>query len=197
MTKKQITWAVIAGIILLLIFFMWSGYNKLVNFDELSKNKWANVESDYQRRSDLIPNLVNTVKGVANFEKNTLKEVVEARASATQIKVNPDDLTPAKIEQFQKAQGQISNALGKLLMITENYPQLKATESFRDLQAQIEGTENRIKVSRNDFNESIKDYNRAMRRFPTIIVAKLLDFNMKGYFQAESGAEKAPEVKFE
>ncbi len=184
------------GILFILIIFLWSGYNSLVRLDESVKAKWANVESDYQRRSDLIPNLVNTVKGSANFEQKTLTDVIAARASATQLKVSADDLSPAKIEAYQKAQGQLSSALGKLLMITENYPQLRATEGFRDLQVQIEGTENRIKVSRNDFNDIVKDYNRKARSFPTVIIAKLMSFDVKGYFQAAEGAEKAPEVKF-
>ncbi len=184
------------GILFILIIFLWSGYNSLVRLDESVKAKWANVESDYQRRSDLIPNLVNTVKGSANFEQKTLTDVIAARASATQLKVSADDLSPAKIEAYQKAQGQLSSALGKLLMITENYPQLRATEGFRDLQVQIEGTENRIKVSRNDFNDIVKDYNRKARSFPTVIIAKLMSFDVKGYFQAVEGAEKAPEVKF-
>ncbi len=184
------------GILFILIIFLWSGYNSLVRLDESVKAKWSNVESDYQRRSDLIPNLVNTVKGSANFEQKTLTDVIAARASATQLKVSADDLSPAKIEAYQKAQGQLSSALGKLLMITENYPQLRATEGFRDLQVQIEGTENRIKVSRNDFNDIVKDYNRKARSFPTVIIAKLMSFDVKGYFQAAEGAEKAPEVKF-
>ncbi len=184
------------GILFILIIFLWSGYNSLVRLDESVKAKWANVESDYQRRSDLIPNLVNTVKGSANFEQKTLTDVIAARASATQLKVSADDLSPAKIEAYQKAQGQLSSALGKLLMITENYPQLRATEGFRDLQVQIEGTENRIKVSRNDFNDIVKDYNRKARSFPTVIIAKLMSFDVKGYFQVAEGAEKAPEVKF-
>lgn len=184
------------GILFILIIFLWSGYNSLVRLDESVKAKWSNVESDYQRRSDLIPNLVNTVKGSANFEQKTLTDVIAARASATQLKVSADDLSPAKIEAYQKAQGQLSSALGKLLMITENYPQLRATEGFRDLQVQIEGTENRIKVSRNDFNDIVKDYNRKARSFPTVIIAKLMSFDVKGYFQAVEGAEKAPEVKF-
>ncbi len=184
------------GILFILIIFLWSGYNSLVRLDESVKAKWANVESDYQRRSDLIPNLVNTVKGSANFEQKTLTDVIAARASATQLKVSADDLSPAKIEAYQKAQGQLSSALGKLLMITENYPQLRATEGFRDLQVQIEGTENRIKVSRNDFNDIVKDYNRKARSFPTVIIAKLMSFDVKGYFQVAEVAEKSPEVKF-
>jgi LemA protein len=145
---------------------------------------------------DLIPNLVNTVKGAANFESSTLEKVIAARASATQVKIDPDKLTPENIEKYQAAQGQISQALGKLLMITENYPQLRATESFRDLQSQLEGTENRITVERQKFNEIVQDYNSYVRKIPQVIYAGWFGFEKKGYFEADKGAEKAPEVKF-
>jgi LemA protein len=154
------------------------------------------VQSDYQRRADLIPNLVNTVKGEANFEQGTLTKVIEARASATQMKIDPKDLTPEKLEQFQAAQGQLSQALGRLLVVTENYPNLRANEAFRGLQAQLEGTENRIKTARNDFNDAVKDYNVKVRRFPMNIFAGFFGFRPKEGFKAEVGAEKAPEVKF-
>src|SRR5947208_6920675 len=143
-----------------------NGYNKLVNQDEAVQKSWNNVQSDYQRRADLIPNLVNTVKGEANFEQTTLQNVIQARASATQIKVDPKDLTPEKVQQFQQAQGQLSMALGRLLAVAENYPTLRANDAFRGLQAQLEGTENRIKVSRNDFNAAVQDYNVKVRTFP-------------------------------
>lgn len=184
---------------LLVIFFFWgcNGYNGLVKQDEVVKNAWNNVQSDYQRRADLIPNLVNTVKGEANFEQTTLQNVIEARSKATQMKVDPENLTPEKIKEFQAAQGQLSQALGRLLMITENYPNLKANEAFRNLQAQLEGTENRIKVARNDFNAAVKDYNVKVRSFPMNILAGTFGFSQKEGFTAEQGSEKAPEVKFE
>ncbi len=173
------------------------GYNNMVQLDENVKGKWGNVQSEYQRRSDLIPNLVNTVKGEANFEKSTLDAVVSARARATQLTVNPDDLTPEKLQQFQAAQGQLSQALGRLLMVTENYPNLRANDAFRGLQTQLEGTENRIKVARNDFNQSVQEYNSVVRKFPNNLYAGIFGFGQKGYFEAEAGSERAPEVKFE
>jgi LemA protein len=184
---------------LLLIFLFWgcNGYNGLVKQDEVVKNAWNNVQSDYQRRADLIPNLVNTVKGEANFEQTTLQNVIEARSKATQMKVDPENLTPEKIKEFQAAQGQLSQALGRLLMITENYPNLKANEAFRNLQTQLEGTENRIKVARNDFNTAVKDYNVKVRSFPMNLLAGMFGFSQKEGFTAEQGSEKAPEVKFE
>lgn len=186
----------IVGIVL--IFFVWgcSGYNKLVKLDEGVKNKWANVQSDYQRRSDLIPNLVNTVKGEANFEQQTLTNVVEARAKASQMKIDPENLTPEKLKEFQAAQGQLSQALGRFLMITENYPNLKANAAFQKLQDQLEGTENRIKVARNDFNEAVKQYNMKVRSFPMNMLSGMFGFSKKEGFAAEAGADKAPEVKF-
>jgi LemA protein len=184
---------------LLLIFLFWgcNGYNGLVKQDEVVKNAWNNVQSDYQRRADLIPNLVNTVKGEANFEQTTLQNVIEARSKATQMKVDPENLTPEKIKEFQAAQGQLSQALGRLLMITENYPNLKANEAFRNLQTQLEVTENRIKVARNDFNAAVKDYNVKVRSFPMNLLAGMFGFSQKEGFTAEQGSEKAPEVKFE
>lgn len=173
-----------------------SGYNSLVNQDESVKNAWNKVQSDYQRRSDLIPNLVNTVKGEANFEQTTLQNVIQARASATQVKIDPTNLTPDKIKQYQQAQGQLSQALGRLLMVSENYPTLRANEAFRGLQVQLEGTENRIKTARNDFNDAVQSYNVQVRSFPMNIFAGMFGFKQKDGFQAEAGAEKAPSVKF-
>lgn len=167
-----------------------------VGLQENVNEKWGKVQSAYQRRSDLIPNLVSTVKGEANFEQTTLTNVVEARAKATQMQVNANDLTPEKLQQFQQAQGQISQALGKLLSITENYPNLKANEAFRGLQAQLEGTENRINVARNDFNETVKDYNSKIKAFPNNVYSGWFGFKERSYFQAEAGSEKAPQVKF-
>jgi LemA protein len=196
MSTKNITLLVIAGLVLILGYTGCNGYNGLITQDENVNNAWNKVQSDYQRRADLIPNLVNTVKGEANFEQGTLTKVIEARASATQMKIDPKDLTPEKLEQFQAAQGQLSSALGRLLVVTENYPNLRANEAFRGLQAQLEGTENRIKTARNDFNDAVKDYNVKVRRFPMNIFAGIFGFKAKEGFKAEAGAEKAPEVKF-
>jgi LemA protein len=171
-------------------------YNSMVQMDEDVKAKWGAVESQYQRRADLIPNLVATVKGVANFEKSTLVDVTEARAKATSIQVDPTKLTPETIQKYQAAQGQLSTALGRLLVASENYPQLKANENFTALQAQLEGTENRINVARLDFNSSVQAYNSKIRSFPANITAKMFGFTEKGYFQAEAGANKVPTVQF-
>lgn len=196
MSTRNIVLISIVAFILLLGGCGCSGYNGLVQQDQNVKSKWANVESDYQRRSDLIPNLVNTVKGAANFEQQTITQVIEARSKATQTTVNASDLSPEKIAAFQKAQGQLSGAIGRLLVSVERYPELKATEAFRDLQAQLEGTENRIKVSRNDFNAAVQDYNTSVKKFPMVLFSGMFGFNEKGYFTAEAGAEKAPTVDF-
>lgn len=171
-------------------------YNNMVQMDENVKAKWGAVESQYQRRADLIPNLVNTVKGVANFEKSTLTDVTEARAKATSIQVDPTKLTPETIQKYQASQGQLSTALGRLLVASENYPTLKANENFSALQAQLEGTENRINVARLDFNTAVQEYNSKIRSFPANLTAKMFGFSEKGYFQAEAGAAKAPTVQF-
>lgn len=171
-------------------------YNSMVKLDENVKSKWGVVQSQYQRRADLIPNLVNTVKGAANFEKGTLTAVTEARAKATSVQVDPTKLTPESIKAYQAAQGELSAALGRLLSVTENYPDLKANENFRDLSAQLEGTENRINVARLDFNQAVQDYNSKIRAFPANLTAKMFGFSEKGYFTAEAGAEKAPKVEF-
>jgi LemA protein len=172
------------------------GYNSMVKLDEDTKGKWGAVQSQYQRRADLIPNLVATVKGVANFEKSTLVEVTEARAKATSIQVDPTKLTPETIQKYQQAQGQLSTALGRLLVASENYPQLKANENFTNLQVQLEGTENRINTARLDFNTSVQNYNSKLRSFPTNLTAKMFGFSPKGYFESEAGADKAPKVEF-
>ena len=171
-------------------------YNSMVKMDENVKAKWGIVQAQYQRRSDLIPNLVAAVKGAANFEKSTLTDVINARAKATSVQVDPTKLTPESIKAFQAAQGQLSSALGRLMVVTENYPQLKTNENFLGLQAQIEGTENRITVARKDFNDAVQEYNTKIRSFPANITAKMFSFTEKGYFQAEAGADKAPKVKF-
>jgi len=171
-------------------------YNTLVQQDETVKNAWNRVQSDYQRRADLIPNLVNTVKGEANFEQTTLTKVIEARASATQMKVDAADLTPEKLQQFQAAQGQLSQALGRLLVVSEQYPNLRANDAFRGLQAQLEGTENRIKTARNDFNDAVQKYNVQVRKFPANIFAGMFGFRVRQGFAADAGSEKAPNVQF-
>ena len=168
----------------------------MVQMDENVKAKWGAVESQYQRRADLIPNLVNTVKGVANFEKSTLVDVTNARARATSIQVDPTKLTPETIQKFQAAQGQLTGALSRLLVASENYPQLRANDNFTALQAQLEGTENRINIARLDFNSAVQEYNSKIRSFPANITAKMFGFTEKGYFQAEAGASKVPTVQF-
>jgi LemA protein len=196
MSTRNIVLIVIGGLILLLGGCGCSGYNGLVQMDQNVKGKWANVESDYQRRSDLIPNLVNTVKGAADFEKSTLEAVVNARAQATQTKIDVTNLSPEKVAEFQKAQSQLSGAIGRLLVTMEKYPELKATDAFRDLQSQLEGTENRIKVSRNDFNSAVQEYNTSVKKFPMVLFSGMFGFKEKGFFAAEAGAEKAPTVDF-
>ena len=196
MSTRNIVLLSVLGLLVLLVGYGCNGYNGLVQKDQNVKGKWANVESDYQRRSDLIPNLVNTVKGAANFEQETITQVIEARAKATQTTVNVADLSPEKIASFQKAQGELSGAIGRFLVSVERYPELKATEAFRDLQAQIEGTENRIKVSRNDFNAAVQDYNTSAKKFPLVLFAGMFGFTEKGFFTADAGAEKAPTVDF-
>lgn len=173
-----------------------SGYNKMVGLDQNVKGKWGNVQSEYQRRSDLIPNLVNTVKGAANFEQETLTKVVEARAKATQTTIDPANLTPENIAKFQQAQGELSSSLSRLLVTIERYPELKANANYQALQAQLEGTENRIKVARNDFNGSVQDFNTVVKTFPNNIFAGVFNFKEKGYFAADAGSDKAPTVDF-
>lgn len=172
------------------------GYNTMVTKDETVEAQWANVENAYQRRADLIPNLVNTVKGAANFEKETLTQVIEARAKATSVNISPDNLTPENIQRFQQAQGELSGALSRLLVSVERYPELKANQNFLELQAQLEGTENRISVERRKFNEAVQDYNTTVRSFPNNIMAGMFGFERKGHFQADPGADKAPTVQF-
>jgi LemA protein len=172
------------------------GYNTMVSKDETVEAQWANVENAYQRRADLIPNLVNTVKGAANFEKETLTAVIEARAKATSVNISPDNLTPENIQRFQQAQGELSGALSRLLVSVERYPELKANQNFLELQAQLEGTENRISVERRKFNEAVQDYNTTVRSFPNNIMAGIFGFERKGHFQADPGSERAPTVEF-
>lgn len=172
-------------------------YNSLVALDETVATAWGDVQTQYQRRADLIPNLVNTVKGAAEFEQSTLESVTDARARATQITLSVDDLSdPDKLRAFQEAQSQLSGALSRLLAVSENYPQLRATEAFRDLQVQLEGTENRINTARRDFNQAVQDYNTSVRRFPTNILAGVFGFGRKSAFEADAGAQTAPTVQF-
>lgn len=190
------TGIIVIAVVVLLAIFCISSYNSMVSQDEAVGTAWSNVENQYQRRADLIPNLVNTVKGYAAHEKETFDAVVSARAKATQTTVSIDDLTPEKMAAYQRAQGEIGSALSRLLAVTENYPELKANENFKELQAQLEGTENRISVERRKFNETAREYNTSIRRFPKNIVASMFGFEKRPYFEAEEGSEKAPEVKF-
>lgn len=196
MKKSSITILIILSVIA--IFFLWFAniYNRLIVAQESVETSWANVESQYQRRADLIPNLVNTVKGYAQHEEGTLQAVVEARAKATQTTVDFDNLTPETLQAYQEAQSQVGSAIGRLLMVVENYPDLKAAQNFRDLQVQLEGTENRIQTARAEFNRTAQSYNQMIRRFPNNMVARQFDFEKKAYFQAEPTAAQAPEVVF-
>ena len=194
--KKNKGWIIAGVVILALVLWGVSGYNSLVGMDEEVNGKWANVETQYQRRSDLLPNLVSTVKGYAAHEKSTLEAVMAARSQATQVKIDPSNCTPQQLAAYQKAQGDVTTALGKLLAISENYPQLKANENFLELQSQLEGTENRINVARKDFNDAAKKFNKSIRRFPKSIIASMCGFEKRSYFEAEVGADKAPKVEF-
>lgn len=193
---KKIVLVIVGVLILFVAFSGCSGYNNLVKLDEDVKTKWNQVETQYQRRSDLIPNLVSTVKGAAKFEQTTLTQVIEARSKASQITVDPTKLTAENIGKFQAAQGEVSQALGRLMVLTENYPQLRATQQFSDLSAQLEGTENRIATSRRDFNESVQTFNTKVRSFPNNLTAGIFGFSMKAGFKADAGAQNAPKVQF-
>ena len=196
--KSGLTAAVIALLVVGLGFFAGvSSYNGLVRADEAVGQRWADVETQYQRRADLIPNLVNTVRGAADFEQETLTAVTEARARATGVTLSADDLNdPAQMDAFMAAQQQLSGALGRLLVVSENYPELRATESFRDFQAQLEGTENRINVARRDYNDTVASFNSKVRQFPGSIIASMTGFDRKTPFEADKGAEDAPTVDF-
>ena len=196
MNTRNLTLIVVVAVILIFGGCACSGYNGLVNQDESVKKAWNNVQSDYQRRADLVPNLVNTVKGAANFEQQTLTNVVEARAKATQVKIDVNDLSPEKLAQFQQAQGQLSGALGRLLAVAEAYPTLQATQNFKELQHQLESIENSIKSSRDNFNTAVNDYNVKVRSFPMNLLSGIFGFKAKTGFTADPGSEKAPEVKF-
>lgn len=194
--KKFIWIGLIVVLAIVLYNFFAGSYNNMVAKGENVTRAWQDVESDYQRRMDLIPNLVNTVKGYADFEQSTLTAVIEARAAATQVKVDPSNLNEESIRNFQEAQGQLSGALSRLLVTVERYPDLKANQNFLELQAELAGTENRIKVARNKFNETVQDYNTYIKSFPRNLLAGMYGFQHRAYFEADAGASKAPEVKF-
>ena len=187
---------IILAVVAIVAIWGITGYNGMVKAEEAVSTAWSNVENQYQRRADLIPNLVNTVKGYAAHEKETLDAGFSARTHATQVTVDADNLTPEKLQEFQKAQGEVGSALGRLLAITEAYPELKANQNFLELQAQLEGTENRISVERRNFNDAAKSYNTSIRTFPRNLLAGMFGFEKRPYFEAQEGAEKAPEVQF-
>lgn len=194
--KGIIITVVIVAVVLMLFVWVKNSYNGMVSRQEAVEAQWAQVENAYQRRADLIPNLVSTVKGYAAHESETLESVVKARSEATSVKVDPENITPEKLAEYQKAQSGVSQALGRLMVVVEKYPDLKANQNFLELQSQLEGTENRINTARRDFNEAAKGYNTTIRRFPKNILAGMFGFEKKAYFEAEQGAEKAPKVEF-
>lgn len=195
MSTGKITLIVIAALFVIVGFWGCNGYNGLVSADQGVKKVWSNVETNYQRRTDLYSSVIKTIEGSANFEKSTLKEVLEARSKATQIKVDIND--PASLEAYQKAQANLQGSFSRLMAVAENYPNLKTTDAFRDFQTQIEGTENRINVARQDYNKAIEDYNLRVKRFPGVILARLFGYADKPYYKADEGSEKAPEIKFD
>ncbi|WP_029033157.1 LemA family protein [Salinimicrobium terrae] len=196
--KKWLVPVLIIGAIVLGIYLLTVGkYNTAVERQETAQTAWSQVESAYQRRSDLIPNLVNTVKGAADFERGTLTDVIEARAQATSVNVDASNITEEQLQQFQQAQGQVSSALSRLLVTVERYPELRATTNFQQLQSQLEGTENRINVERNRYNQEVRDYNTFIRKFPNNVIVGMYDFDRMPLFESDPGAESAPEVDFE
>lgn len=196
MKKSWLALGIIGGVILLLVLTVLGSYNGLVNDREAVRGKINTLESQYQRRADLVPNLVSTVKGAANFEQETLNQVVNARANATKVTIDASNATPEQIQQYQSAQGELSQALSRLLAVTENYPELKATEAFRDLTVQLEGTENRIAVARSDYGKQVQAYNAKIQRFPSNLTAGIFGFDAFPYFTSEAGASDAPTVDF-
>ena len=196
MNRKWLIPGIVAGVVLVLLATVVGGYNGLVNQREGVNTKFAALQGQYQRRADLVPNLVNTVKGAANFEQDTLTKVTEARAKATGVTIDPSKATPEQLAQYQQSQSELSQALGRLLAVSEAYPQLTATQNFKDLQTQLEGTENRIAVARKDYNDAASVYNAHIQRFPSNITAAIFGFDKFSYFQAEAGAEQAPKVDF-
>lgn len=196
MNKKTITWIVVLGVLAIAVVWGINRYNAIISAEEGVNTAWSQVENQYQRRADLIPNLVETVKGYAAHESETLEGVVAARTKATQVTIDPTNATPEQLAAYQNAQGELSQALGRLLAISENYPDLKANENFKALQSQLEGTENRITVARNNFNETARTFNTIIRRFPTNIIANMMDAEKRPYFEANEGAEQVPQVQF-
>ena len=196
MNKKIVVLIAVLGVLAIAVVWGVSRYNAIITAEEDVNTAWSQVENQYQRRADLIPNLVETVKGYAAHESLTLDEVVTARAKATQVVVDPTNATPAQLAAFQEAQGELTQALGRLMAISENYPDLKASANFSALQAQLEGTENRITVARNNFNETARQFNTLIRRFPTNLIANVMNAEKRSYFEASEGAEQAPKVQF-
>ena len=195
MNTSKIILLGLVGLIVIVFFWGCNGYNGLISADQGVKKVWSNVETNYQRRTDLYSSVIKTIEGSANFEKSTLKEVLEARSKATQVQVNVND--PASLEAYQKAQANLQGSFSRLMAVAENYPNLKTTDAFRDFQTQIEGTENRINVARQDYNKAIEDFNLRVKRFPSVILARLFGYNEKPYYKADEGSEKAPEIKFD
>ena len=196
MNKKTLIWIVVLGVLAIVIIWGVGRYNAIITAEENVNTAWSQVENQYQRRADLIPNLVETVKGYAAHESATLEDVIAARAKATQVVVDPTNATAEQIAAFQAAQGELSQALGRLMAISENYPDLKASQNFAALQSQLEGTENRITVARNNFNEMARQFNTMIRRFPTNLIANAMNAEKRPYFEANDGADKAPQVQF-
>lgn len=194
--KKSVGWIVVLGILVILGLWVMNTYNKMVEHEETVESAWSQVENQYQRRADLVPNLVATVKGYASHEQETFERTMEARAKATQITIDPTNATPEQLAAFQAAQGELSQALGRLMAVAESYPELKANENFRDLQSQLEGTENRCTVARQQFNEEARQFNTIVRRFPGNIIAGIFGFEKKPYFEADEDAKHAPKVEF-
>ena len=196
MNKKTVTWIVVLGVLAIAVVWGISRYNAIISAEENVNTAWSQVENQYQRRADLIPNLVETVKGYAAHESETLEDVVTARAKATQVVVDPTNATAEQLAAFQAAQGELTQALGRLMALSENYPDLKASQNFSALQSQLEGTENRITVARNNFNEVARNFNTLIRRFPTNLIANTMNAEKRPYFEANEGAEQAPQVQF-
>ncbi|MGN0227746.1 MAG: LemA family protein [Paludibacteraceae bacterium] len=194
--KKLLPWIVVLGVLAIIALWAVNVYNGLVENEETVESAWSQVENQYQRRADLVPNLVATVKGYAMHESETLENVISARSRATQITIDPSNVTPEQLAQYQAAQGELSQALGRLLAVAESYPDLKANENFRDLQSQLEGTENRIAIARQQFNDTAREYNTKVRRFPGNIIASIFGFERKPYFEADEESKHAPKVEF-
>lgn len=195
--SKWTPWLVVLAVLVVIAMFMVNAYNSMVNTQETATTALADVQATYQRRADLIPNLAKTVQAYAKHEKTTLTEVINARAAATQIKLDADNLTPEKIRQYESAQGELAQALGRLMVVAERYPDLKANENFHSLQIQLEGTENRINEARQKYNEAVQDYNQTIRRFPNVLVAGMFGFDKMVKFEAAAGSDKAPVLNFD